>query len=62
MQGFKIEFNVYAESQEEADQASTAIKEFISSLAQEGRAVTAVRIRDAVLRWSKNIFVKNYFK
>lgn len=62
MQGYKIEFNVYAESQAEADQAAEAIKRFISAQAQEGRAVTAKKISEAVTRWSNNFFVKNYFK
>lgn len=62
MQGFKVEFNIYAESQEEADQASEAIKQFISSNAKEGRAVTAKKIVEAMSRWSNNYFVKSYFK
>lgn len=62
MQGFKVEFNVYAESQQEADDAAKAIKDFISAYAQEGRAVTAKKISEAMARWSNNFFVKNYFK
>ena len=62
MQGYRIEFNVYAESQAEADQAAEAIKAFISSYAQEGRAVTAKKIGEAVSRWKNNFLVRNYFK
>lgn len=62
MKGYKIEFFVYAESQEEADEACRTIKEFIDSNAREGRAVTAKKISDAVTRWSNNFFVKNYFR
>ena len=62
MEGYRIEFNIYAESQKEADEASDAIKRFISAQAQEGRAVTARKISEAMKRWSNNYFVKNYFK
>ncbi len=62
MRGYKIEFFVYAENQSEADDASEAIKRFITANAQEGRAVTARKLCDAVTRWGNNFFVKNYFK
>lgn len=62
MNGYKVEFFVYAESQNEADKATEAIKRFIDGNAREGRAVTARKICDAVTKWSNNFFVKNYFK
>ena len=62
MEGYKVEFNVYAESQEEADKASEAVKRFITAQAMEGRAVTAKKITDALARWSSSFIVKNYFK
>lgn len=62
MEGYKIEFNIYAESQEEAEEAEAAIKRFITAQALEGRAVTARKITDALARWSSSFIVKNYFK
>ena len=62
MRGYKVEFNVYAESQEEADAATRAIKDFISQKAQTGVAVTARKITEALSRWQDNMFVTNYFK
>ena len=62
MQGFEVKFNVYANSQEEADRASAIIKQFITEQAQKGVAVTATRIADAVEKWKGNYFVTNYFK
>ena len=62
MQGFEVKFNVYAETQEEANLASDAVKQFISSMAQNGVAVTANKITDAVRKWKDNYFVTNYFK
>ena len=62
MQGFEVKFNVYANSQEEADRASAIIKHFITEQAQSGVAVTANRIAEAVEKWKGNYFVTNYFK
>lgn len=62
MQGFEIRFNVYAESQAEADAATEAIKAFISARAKEGVAVTARKLTDAVARYKDNYFVTQYFR
>jgi hypothetical protein len=62
MSGFELKFNVYANSQEEADVAAGAIKAFISGMAQKGVAVTANKIAEAVNKWKDNYFVTNYFK
>lgn len=62
MKGFELRFNVYADSQKEADAASEAIKAFISGMAQKGVAVTATKITEAITRWKDNYFVTNYFK
>ena len=62
MQGFEVKFNVYANTQEEADLASASIKQFISGLAEQGVAITAERIARAANKWKNNYFVINYFK
>lgn len=62
MQGFEIRFNVYANSQQEADEATASIKQFISEMAVQGKAVTAKKIDDAVKKYKSNYFVTNYFK
>lgn len=62
MQGFEIRFNVYADSQEDADVATEAIKAFISSKARQGIAVTASGITDAVSRYKDNYFVTQFFR
>ena len=66
MQGYKVSFNVYAESQEEADAVSQAFKDFINDNARRGVAVTAAKINAAVRRWGGNPFVRgrveNYFR
>ena len=62
MQGFPINFNVYANSQEEADMATLAIKQFITDSANRGVAITADKIYRAVKKWGLSPFVINYFK
>ena len=62
MEGYEVKFNLYAESQEDADEASKAIKDFVSGMAQKGIAVTAKKIACAVRRWGDNVFVNSYFK
>ena len=62
MQGFEVKFNVYAETKEEAELASSLIKGFITELAQKGIPVTAKKISEAVNKWKGNFIVTNYFK
>ena len=62
MQGFELKFNVYADSQEQADQAATEIKTFISELASKGIAVSASKLTSAIARWKNNPFVIQYFR
>ena len=62
MRGFEIKFNIYAESQGEADMATDAIKAFINAKAQQGIAVTAEKLTAAINKYKDNYFVTNYFK
>ena len=62
MQGFPITFNVYANSKEEADEATLAIKNLITECANRGVAITANKISWAIRKWGLNPFVMNYFK
>lgn len=66
MKGFEIKFNIYAESEQEAQEARNAIVNFINQHARQGRAVTGKKIAEAVAKWEHNPFVKTkiieYFK
>lgn len=66
MKGFPITFNIYAESEQEAEEARQALIAFIGQHAQQGRAVTGRKITQAVASWDKNPLVRNqiinYFK
>ena len=62
MVGYEVRFNVYAETQAEADEAARAIKDFIGENARQGVAVTARRLTEAVRKWGANPLVRNFFK
>ena len=62
MDGFEIKFNVFASSQEEADNASRLLGKFVDDNARRGIAVTADKIAAAVTRWQNNFLVTNFFK
>lgn len=66
MSGYEVRFNIYAESQAEADAVSQAFKDFISENARIGVAVTAAKVTKAVQRWGGNTFIRgritDYFK
>jgi hypothetical protein len=66
MQGYKVSFNVFAESQEEADRVSRLLGSFVNDCASRGVAVTATKINAAVSKWGGNAFIRdrinNYFR
>lgn len=59
MKGYKIEFEIYAESKQEAEEGKKAIVAFISELAYNGSAVTGNKIVQATKKWKENMFVRN---
>lgn len=59
MKGYEVKFNIYANSQDEADMAAQVIKAFISEHAKQGRAVTAKKVADAIGKWKNNVLVRN---
>lgn len=66
MQVSKITFNVWAESEAEAEELSRAIGAFIDEQGQQGRRVTAKKLAEAIRKWKDNPLVRstiiNYFK
>lgn len=62
MQGYKVSFNVFASSQEAADKASMAAREFVDRLAAKGIAVTAEKLASALSRYGNNFIVESYFE
>ena len=59
MQGYKIQFQIYAENEQEAENARQAIVGFIKELASYGRAVTGRKIAKGLPLWKSNPFVRN---
>lgn len=59
MKVFPITVNIYAEDEEEAEQARHALGAFVDQLGQMGIMVTGRKVAQAVPRWDKNLLVKN---
>lgn len=54
MQPIEMKIYVYADSIEEVEQCKNAIHNFISDQRQQGRAVTAKKITEALTRFGNN--------
>lgn len=59
MQGYEVNFKIYAESEDEAKDVSKMFQEFVESHRQAGRAVTATKLKDAMAKLNGNFFFKN---
>jgi hypothetical protein len=66
LKGFPLQFNIYAENEQEVEDCRMAIVAFIGMHASQCRAVTAKKVAQALSNWDKNPFVKgriiDYFK
>lgn len=66
LKGFPLQFNIYAENEQEVEDCRMAIIAFIGLHASQCRAVTAKKVAQALSNWDKNPFVKgriiDYFK
>ena len=59
MKLYNVTIPVYADSDEDAQQASTMLSKFVGEVKAQGRAVTAKGLANAAGRWQHNAFVKN---
>ena len=59
MKLYNVTIPVYADSEEDAQQASSALSRFVGEVKEQGRAVTAKGLANAAGRWQSNAFVKN---
>ena len=62
MEGYEVKFKLYAESQEQADALSRAVRDFVRRQGDRGIAVTADKMAEAIRRWGDNPFVLNFLK
>ena len=59
MNGYPITFNIYANDEQEVEVLRFVITEFIRQHAEQGRAVSALKLTNALRNWDKNPIVKN---
>jgi hypothetical protein len=59
MKLYNVTIPIYADSEEDAQQASSALSQFVGEVKAQGRAVTAKGLANAAGRWQSNAFVKN---
>lgn len=61
----KIEFNIFANSELEAEELIRLIKDFINKQCVEGRKISASKLIDAINKWQNKPFIinaiNNYF-
>ena len=66
LKGFPLTFDIYAENEQEVQEARRAIIAFIGFHASQCRAVTAKKVAQALNNWQNNAIVRNriiqYFK
>ena len=53
----QIAFNIYADSEEEAEKGRKAIIQFINIMGQNGAMVSGEKIAEAVSKFSSNPFI-----
>jgi hypothetical protein len=59
MEPYKIEFYLYANSEQEAVNARKAIEDFIEENRKQGIVVTAKKIAEAVPKWKNNPLIRS---
>ena len=62
MKPFRVQFFLYAESQEEVDDLERALFDFVNEKRNMGIAVTASKVFRALNSFKGNILVNNYLK
>ena len=59
MKGYKIELQIYAEDEQEAENGRKSLVSFIESMRQNGAAVRGNKLVEAMRRLDANQFIKN---
>ena len=59
MRLYNVTIPVYADNEQDAQQAANSLAAFVSEVKQQGRAVTAKGVANAAGKWQRNAFVKN---
>lgn len=62
MQPQKIEFYAYCENEAEAKELSMALYAFVNAKREQGIAVRAAKLTQALAKYKDNFFVNNFLK
>lgn len=62
MKPYKVQFYVYASSEEEVQALESAMRDFVKTLYNKGVLVTAHRMMAALRQFGTNLLVTNFLK
>ena len=62
MQPIQIKFYAYCENEAEAKELEQALYEFVETKRQQGVAVRAAKLTEALTRYRDNYFVTNFLR
>jgi hypothetical protein len=58
MEAHKVEFNIWAESEDEAVELGEALQKFVNDNGEMGIAITARKTTEAINKWRNNYLVR----
>lgn len=62
MKAYKVEIYLYAESEQEAQEAAQAAYDFVKDSYNNGVLVTARKFTDIIRKWGNNPLVRSFIK
>ena len=62
MKPHKVQFYIYAESEEEVAQLENSLRQFVKTQYNQGVLVTARKLATALTQFANNIIVQKYLK
>lgn len=62
MKPYKVEIYLYAESEQEAQEATQAAYDFVKNNYNNGVLVTARKFTDIIRKWGNSQLVRNFIK
>jgi hypothetical protein len=62
MKPYKVEIYLYAENEQEVQEATQAAYDFVKNNYNNGVLVTARKVTDIIRKWGNNPLVRNFIK
>ena len=59
MKLYNVIIPVYADNEQQAQETSDAMLQLVTDIKQQGRALTAEKLKEAVLKWKKDSWIRN---